>query len=78
MLDIQEAAAKAREAFLALHPDVRVEEVHLAEVELTDGDRLWSVTISYHDDEVSGIGKAKVLGLDAETGQVRSVRIRTL
>lgn len=78
MLDIQEASDKARFAFLALHPDVRDTEVRLAEVELTDSDRLWSVTIAYHDDEVSGIGKFKVIGLDAETGQVRSVRIRTL
>ena len=78
MLDIQEAAARAREAFLALHPDVRADEVRLAEVELTENDRLWAVTIAYHDSEVSGIGKFKVLGLDAETGQVRSVRVRTL
>lgn len=78
MIDIQEAVEKARTAFLALHEDRTISSVRLAEVELTDNDTIWRVTLSYADDEVTNIDKHKLVKIDAESGQVRSVHVRTL
>ena len=78
MIEAQEAVRRAREAFLALHEDPTITEVQLAEVELSSDDRFWLVTLSYADDEVSAISKHKVLKIDAASGQVRSMHIRTL
>ncbi len=78
MIDVIEAVALARENFLKLHSGEGVSEVRMAEAELDRDGKNWLVTLSYSNDEVSGIAKNKVLALDAETGQVLSIKVRTL
>ncbi|MCH9646830.1 MAG: hypothetical protein K0U98_01250 [Deltaproteobacteria bacterium] len=78
MIDVTEAVQKAKNAFSALHTDVPTSQLRMAEVELSSDDTHWLVTLAYLDDEVSAIAKHKILKIDASTGQVRSVKLRTL
>jgi len=78
LIEVTEAVRKAKEVFLALHEQDTVKEVRMAEAELGRDGTTWQVTLSYFDDDVSGISKHKLLELDAETGIVRSVKVRTL
>lgn len=78
MIDVTEAVRSAKSAFMALHTDVPVNQLRMAEVELSNDDAHWLVTLAYLDDEVSAIAKHKILKIDAQTGQVRSIKIRTL
>lgn len=78
MIDVTKAVALARESFLKLHEGEGVSDVRMAEAELDRDGKNWLVTLGYSDEEVSGIGKHKVLQIDAETGLVRSIKVRTL
>lgn len=78
MIDVTEAVALARDNFLKLHEGEGVSDVRMAEAELDREEQNWLVTLAYSTDEVSGIAKHKVLSIDAETGKVRSVKVRTL
>ena len=78
MIDVTEAVQKAKESFSALHADSSVSQLRMAEAELANDDAHWLITLSYLDEEVSGISKHKVLKIDATNGQVRSIKLRTL
>jgi hypothetical protein len=85
MLDVKQAVAAAV-AFMkdVLEPS-RAKDLLLEEVELAraDGRQVWRVTISMPTPVVlsnvlSGSRDYKALKVDAETGQVQSMRIREL
>ncbi len=86
MVDVKEAVAAAV-AFMkhVLEPS-RATELLLEEVELAraeDGHQVWRVTISMPAPQVlsnmlSGARDYKTLTVDAESGQVQSMRIREL
>lgn len=78
MIDVTEAVALARKSFLLLHEGEGVSDVRMAEAELDRDGTTWLVTLGYADEEVSGIAKHKVLRIDAESGQVRSIKVRAL
>ena len=78
MIDVTEAVTLARESFLKLHEGEGVSDVRMAEAELDRDEKNWLVPLGYSTDEVSGIAKHKVLRIDVATGQVRSVKVRTL
>jgi hypothetical protein len=83
MLDVKEAARKASEYFAGLYSDKEIENVQLEEVEISDDGKYWLITLSYpvfplEISSVQFIGKRKykLFTIDAETGQVKSMKIR--
>ena len=83
-MDVKEAIEKAIEYFKKFYPNV--EKVQLEEVEITDDDKYWNIVLSYENMETTPlsylqIGQQrtfKVFKIDANTGKVRSMKIRNL
>jgi hypothetical protein len=83
MLDVKEAAQRASEYFAGLYSDQKINNVQLEEVEISDDGKYWLITLSYPvfpQDIVPiqfiGKRKYKLFTIDAETGQVKSMKIR--
>jgi hypothetical protein len=82
MLDVKEAARRASEYFAGLYADQSLSNVQLEEVELSEDGRHWFITLSYPvPPELAALNfnfkrKYKVFKIDAETGQVVSMKIR--
>ncbi|MCD4709913.1 MAG: hypothetical protein K8R52_03645 [Bacteroidales bacterium] len=84
MINVKEATDKAKEYLVSFFPDV--EQVQLEEVELTGDKTHWLITLSYEG--VTGsvassmlVGKSvlyKIFKLDAEHGEVISMKIRDI
>jgi hypothetical protein len=83
-MDVKEATEKAIEYFKKFYPNV--EKVQLEEVEITDDDKYWNIVLSYENIESTPlsylqIGQQrtfKVFKIDANTGKVRSMKIRNI
>ena len=80
MLDAKEAARQAKEYFTTLYGN-EGSGARLEEVELTDDGRHWMITLSVPArDQISWdlIGKRdyKIFKIAADTGEVKSMRIR--
>lgn len=85
MLDVKEAAQRASEYFAGLFSDQNLSNVQLEEVELSDDGQYWLITLSYPValPEIAPIQlinkrKYKLFKIDAKTGEVKSMKIRTL
>jgi hypothetical protein len=81
MLDVKEAAQRASEYFANLYADRDVSNIQLEEVELSDDGKYWLITLSYPDHAAfltSFKRKYKVFTIDAATGEVKSMKIRTV
>ena len=85
MLDVKEAAQRASQYFASLYADQGVSNMQLEEVELTDDGQYWLITLSYPGDppnnpflNLPSNRKYKVFRIDAETGEVKSMKIRTV
>jgi hypothetical protein len=84
MINVREATEKAREYLVAFFPDA--EKVQLEEVELTEDKSHWFITLSYEgvSNSVASsllVGKSlryKIFKLDAESGDVISMKIRDI
>ena len=84
MIDVKEATQRARDYLLSFFPDA--EKVQLEEVELTDDKAYWFITLSYEGVSHSVassllVGKSvryKIFKLDAESGNVISMKIRDI
>ena len=84
MIDVKEATGKAREYLVSFFPDA--EKVQLEEVELTEDKSYWYITVSYEgvSNSVASsllVGKSlryKIFKLDAESGEVISMKIRDI
>lgn len=84
MIKVKEATDKAREYLLSFFPDA--EQVQLEEVELTADKAFWLITLSYEGISSSVassmlVGKTllyKIFKLDAESGDVISMKIRDI
>ena len=81
MLDVKQAAQKAFDYFAALYPEFL--SVQLEEVELTENGEYWLITLSYPSSGLAeilgrGVGpkEYKVFRIDANTGEVKSMKIR--
>jgi hypothetical protein len=84
MINVKDAADKAKEYLRAFFPDA--EQVQLEEVELSADKKHWLITLSYEG--ISGsvassmlVGKSlryKIFKLDAKTGEVLSMKIRDI
>lgn len=92
MIDVKEAATKAAEYFGNIYSDQQYSDVLLEEVELTDDEKHWLITLSYAYepppsilDQYSGGAppkpkprKYKLFKIDAVTGKVEAMKIRSL
>ncbi len=84
MINVKEATAKAKEYLNTFFPEA--ERVQLEEVELTDDKAYWFITLSYEgvSNSVASsllVGKSvryKLFKLDAESGEVISMKIRDI
>ncbi len=84
MIDVKQATGKAREYLVSFYPEA--EEVQLEEVELTNDKTHWLITLSYEgaSNSVASsllVGKSvryKIFKLDAENGEVISMKIRDI
>jgi hypothetical protein len=82
MINVKEATDRAKEHLVNFFPDA--DEVQLEEVELTPDKAFWLVTLSYAgaSNSVASsllVGKSmryKLFKLDAESGEVISMKIR--
>ena len=84
MIDVTKATEKARSHLVTFFPEA--EKVQLEEVELTDDKTYWYITLSYEgvSNSVASsllVGKSvryKIFKLDAESGEVLSMKIRDI
>lgn len=82
MLDVKEAAQRASEYYAALYSQEAAANVRLEEVELSDDDQYWLITLSYPRPGLEALfgdnGKReyKQFKIEASTGKVLSMKIR--
>lgn len=84
MINVKEATGKAKEYLLTFFPEA--ERVQLEEVELADDKAHWYITLSYEgvSNSIASsllVGKSvryKLFKLDAESGEVISMKIRDI
>jgi hypothetical protein len=80
MIDAREAASRAANYLKDLFPEAQ--GMQLEEVEISDDDSEWSITLSFFDPEKISLPlnpppkKYKIFRIDAETAEVRSMKIR--
>ncbi len=85
MIDVKEAVKIATEYIQTLFAERQIPELRLEEVELSPDNQFWEVTLSFVVREPTAylsLGDAartreyKVFRINAETGQVQSMKIR--
>lgn len=85
MLEVKEAVRIATEYIQTLFNEKQIPELRLEEVEATPDNRFWEVTLSFVVREPTAylsLGDAartreyKIFRINAETGQVQSMKIR--
>ncbi|GIW30020.1 MAG: hypothetical protein N2313_06260 [Meiothermus ruber] len=85
MLEVKEAVRIATEYIQTLFNEKQIPELRLEEVELTPDNQFWEVTLSFVVREPTAylsLGDAartreyKIFRINAETGQVQSMKIR--
>ena len=86
-IDVETAARAAREYFRKIYPQINVFSIE--EVELTEDDKFWLITLGYepsNKEKFAAISeflpapktKYKVFKVNASTGRVLSMKIRSL
>jgi len=82
MIDVKKAVQKAGEYLLSLYPNA-AGAIQLEEVELTEDDKYWLITLSFPDLSIRRINKSwrtgrtyKTLKVKANTGTVVAMKIR--
>ncbi len=86
MIDVKQAAKAAAEYFVDLYPDQEYTHILLEEAEHDENENVWSITLGYsipNPASVLGVKlpdyrRYKVFKIDAETGKVISMKIRTV
>lgn len=84
MLDVQQAAHAATNHLVSLYPQQVLNDVRLEEVELSDDENYWFITLSYLPATPISLlhlqprREYKVFKIDSQTGRVRSMKIRNL
>ena len=77
MIDVKEAVNNAVN-FLKHLPAATVVDERLEEVELTEDESYWLITLSYRDSHLTTERSYKKFKIDAQTGQVQSMKIRSV
>lgn len=81
MIDVKEAVKNAREFFGSLCTNADLAQVRLEEVELSDDESLWMITLSYPNFESWDplpTRSYRLFTIDANSGRVISMKIRQL
>lgn len=90
MLDVKEAAQIAFDYFNDLYADAPISNVMLEEIERSEseGESYWLITLGFTDESQTTSGplasvtrsprRYKVLEVDAKTGEVKSMKIRSV
>jgi hypothetical protein len=88
MINVKEAVKAAHAFARDMYADAELERLQLEEVELSDDERTWHVTLGWTDPAVTGTALPglltgpglpriyKTFEVDADTGRVRSMKIR--
>ena len=84
-IGVKEAVQAATSAIRELLPGEELNDLRLEEVEQSDDERLWLITLGFYPEPrselsplVRPIRKYKLFTVDAETGKVRSMKIRAI
>lgn len=90
-IDVKDAAKAAAEYFVELYPDTQYSDLMLEEVELSEDEKHWLITLSYASQppasHPSGLEKLfpkqdsrkyKIFKIDTATGKVEAMKIRKL
>lgn len=75
MIDVKQAADIASQYLISLFPN-KAFSIQLEEVELSEDGKYWYITLSFKERPVSGFKNYKLFKINAETGQVHSMKIR--
>jgi hypothetical protein len=81
MIEVRVATNAAVEYLKQFFPDAN--NVQLEEIEISEDERFWTVTLSYEDNDRFGMAynrqkKYKIFKIDANSGGVLSMKIREL
>lgn len=76
MIDVKEAVGKASTFLQVLIPNALKER--LEEVELTEDEKYWLVTLSYLETMIETQRQYKSFKVDATSGEVQSMKIRSV
>jgi len=79
MIDVKQAVAIASQYLTELFPDKSPANTQLEEVELSEDEKYWFVTLSFTGtiQGVIPLGKSyKLFKINADSGQVQSMKIR--
>lgn len=81
MIDVKKAIEIASDKLLSFYPEVS--KVLMEEVEITDNKKHWNITLSYSEPtetigyiSFGGRRKYKIFKIDAEKGEIVSMKIR--
>jgi hypothetical protein len=78
MVDVKEAAKTASDYLAGLYSLDAWDDLRLEEVELTEDEKYWLITLSYQDKKMIPRRQYKIFKINAETGKVQSMKIRTV
>lgn len=78
MIDVKQAVEQAVRYMADLPGMGAVYGVQLEEVELSEDEAEWIITLSYTEAPGSPFIKYKIFRIEANTGRVRSMKIRTV
>lgn len=83
MIDVKHAVDAASNFLVGLYANNTVADVRLEEVELSEDDKHWLITLSFQSIAGPSLGifnkrQYKVFKVDADTGKVVSMKIREL
>ncbi|NEP39641.1 MAG: hypothetical protein F6K35_10475 [Okeania sp. SIO2H7] len=89
LTDVKKAAIAAKQYFTSLWGINEIEDLRIEEVELSEDEKFWSITLGFNrpaDKVEDPLGEAldapryrreyKIFKVDAETGQIKSMKIR--
>jgi hypothetical protein len=78
MIDVKQAVAAAT-AYVQQFPNLLpTSSVRLEETELTENNKQWHVTLSFLDNVLTGARSHKIFEIDADTGEVKSMKTRSI
>lgn len=76
MIDVKKAAQNAIDYLTAVLGDKTFLGLEIEEVELSEDEHFWYITIGYYDDLLKVRRKYKILKIRASDGKVFSMKIR--
>ena len=79
MIDVKQAVNIASQYLISLYADKAPSDVQLEEVELSEDEKFWFVTLSFTErlSYLINLRKSyKLFKINADTGQVQSMKIR--